>query len=84
MTFGPFGPAAPLDPVGLRSKLPDRHAGKYEQLDSPKIFWTAVKYFDANYLASVKKWKSEKILSAIVRHPLIARQRCDTSYSGAG
>ena len=43
MAFGPFGPA-PLDPVGLRSKRPDRHAGEYDQLDGPKIFWSAVKY----------------------------------------
>ena len=36
-------------------KRPDRHAGEYEQFDGPKIFWSAVKDFDANFLASVKK-----------------------------
>ena len=36
-------------------KQPDRHAGEYEQFDGPKIFWSAVKDFDANFLASVKK-----------------------------
>ena len=50
-------------------KQPDRHAGEYEQFDGPKIFWSAVKDFDANFLASVKKWKSEKMLSATLWLP---------------
>ena len=32
-------------------KRPDRHAEEYEQFDGPKIFWSAVKDFDANFLA---------------------------------